>query len=95
MGCEALFHLDPKSSLLMTNGCLSLIYQKKSPKAQLLVRLTIENYDFLCRIAGELSLAAALNRLIERAKESGITFCTTRNSQGTIRSDSLCPKTQH
>lgn len=61
-----------------------MIYQKKSPKSCFLARLTNENYDYLCRIAGELSLAAALNELLEKAKASGITFCERKHSQNTI-----------
>jgi hypothetical protein len=63
------------------------IYQKKSPKTCFTARLTNDNYDRLCRMAGELSLAAALNRLIELAQKAGVTFCERRCIQGTIRSE--------
>lgn len=61
-----------------------MIYQKKSPKFCFLARLTNENYDFLCQMAGELSLAAALNELLKQAKANGITFCERREPQHTI-----------
>jgi hypothetical protein len=61
-----------------------MIYQKKSPKSCFTARLTNENYDFLCRIAGELSLAAALNEVVKKAKESGITFCNSKRPDHTI-----------
>jgi len=62
-----------------------MIYQKKSPKTCFVARLTDANYDFLCQIAGELSLAAALNRVIEQAKQSGITFCNPQNQEYIMR----------
>jgi hypothetical protein len=56
---------------------------KKNPKTAFLVRLTNENYDYLCRVASrmDMSMAKAMNDLIETSK-SDITIC--RSSQERI-----------
>lgn len=65
-----------------------MIYQKKSPKTVLFIRATNENYDFVCRLAGELSLSAFLNKLLDEMRESDSTFCIAHTNSKTIGADS-------
>lgn len=62
-----------------------MIYQKKSPKTVLPIRMTNENYDFVCKAAGELSLAAYVNRLIEQMRgKSDTAFCKDQTQKANI-----------
>lgn len=47
----------------------------KKPKYNFLCRVTLENYDYLCRIARQrrISLASLLNSLIAEHRKGGIT----------------------
>ena len=64
-----------------------MIYQKASPKTAFVVRLTNENYDFICKAAGEFSLAAYLNKLVEKARKSDIEPCNFPKSHPRIESN--------
>lgn len=47
-----------------------MIKQKPSPKTAYLLRLTNENYDFLCRVVGEESIALYINNLIAQHRRT-------------------------
>jgi len=65
-----------------------MIQQPYGPKTPLLVRLTNENYDYLYRIAGEQSLALALNCLIEERRKRDIGFCNSSVTSITLKENS-------
>jgi hypothetical protein len=60
-----------------------VIYQKKSPKTVIPIRLKNENYDFACKDAGELSIAAYVNQLIEK-RQSDTASCNSDSHDNTI-----------
>jgi hypothetical protein len=59
-----------------------VIIQKRSPKTRLDILVTNENFDRLYRLAGELSLGAAINLLIEQAYTR---FCQQQEAELKLR----------
>jgi hypothetical protein len=60
--------------------------RRNTPRKELLCRLSVENYDFVCRIsrAEEVSIADVLNFMLDQKRQSGITSCNSLNPRSNM-----------